>query len=240
MLWLAVAIAAFGGGVVHTITGFGAGIVMMAIMPYFLGMIEAPAISSIICTFLSAALAWKNRKVLQWKLILFPAVVYISASTFVISKVQYLDLDLLGILFGIFLILLCAYYMFFAKRFAIPNSTGILAACSAFSGVTAGLFGIGGPLMAICFLMRTEDRESYTGNLQMLFVCTGLSSLTTRIINGIFTIDMVPAVLLGVLFINVGKKAGLKIAEKIDAEMLKRIIYLFVGFSGVLTLVEHI
>jgi len=47
MLWLAVAIAAFGGGVVHTITGFGAGIVMMAIMPYFLGMIEAPAISSI-------------------------------------------------------------------------------------------------------------------------------------------------------------------------------------------------
>ncbi len=57
MFWLVVAIAAFGGGVLCTITSFGARIVMLAIMPYFLVMIKAPAFSSIICTFLPTALA---------------------------------------------------------------------------------------------------------------------------------------------------------------------------------------
>lgn len=240
MQWWGVAVAAIGGGIVHTITGFGAGIVMMAILPYFFGMIKAPAISSVICCCLSFMLAWKYRKLLRWKLILLPAVIYISASVLTINTIQYFDLKLLGILFGSFLILLCIYYLFFANRFAIPESAGVLAVCSAFSGVTAGLFGIGGPLMAICFLMRTENRESYTGNLQTLFVLTGMSSLITRIANGIFTIDMIPAVVLGFVSIRFGKWIGTKVAERMDAERLKKIIYLFVGFSGVLTLAEHI
>lgn len=240
MLWIAVAAAAFGGGVVHTITGFGAGIVMMAILPHFLGMIKAPAISSVICCGLSFALAWKNRTLLQWRMIVFPAVLYISASIITISLLPYFNLRILGVLFGAFLIVLCCYYLFLANRFSIPNTVGVLAVCSAFSGVTAGLFGIGGPLMAICFLMRTESRESYTGNLQMLFVLTGLSSLITRVVNGIFTLDMLPAALLGFLFINIGKLAGLQIAARINAEALKKIIYLFVGVSGILALIEYL
>ena len=80
MIWIAVAAVAFGGGVVHTITGFGAGIVMMAILPYFLGMIKAPAISSVTCCCLSVVMAWENRKLLQWKMILFSAAVYLYNS----------------------------------------------------------------------------------------------------------------------------------------------------------------
>ena len=240
MQWLGIIVAAIGGGVVHTITGFGAGIVMMAILPYFFGMIKAPAISSVICCCLSVMLAWKNRKLLRWKLILFSAAFYICASVLTISAVRYLDLKLLGILFGAFLVLLSIYYLFFANRFAVPNSAGVLALCSIFSGVTAGLFGIGGPLMALCFLMRTESRESYTGNLQTLFVLTGLSSLITRIANGIFSLNMIPAVVLGVFSIRLGKWLGTKIAERMDAERLKKTIYLFVGFSGILTLAEQI
>jgi len=238
--WILVAPAAFAGGIVHSITGFGAGIVMMSILPYIFGVIKAPAISSLICTILSVGFAVKYRRHLRWKLIVFPAVIYIAASTCIINIVQYIDLNILGVTFGLFLILLGLYYLFGANRFPVSDRSWNLAVSSVISGITAGLFGIGGPLMAICFLARTESREEYMGNLQMLFVLTGSFSLIARIANGIYTAELIPATLIGFLFINLGKTVGNVISEKLNADLLRKIIYIFVGLSGLITLIEQI
>ena len=61
MVYLAVALSAALGGFVHSITGFGAAVVMMTILPYFFTMAVAPSVSTSICLGLTVTLAWKLR-----------------------------------------------------------------------------------------------------------------------------------------------------------------------------------
>ena len=61
MVYLAVALSAALGGFVQSITGFGAAVVMMTILPYFFTMVVAPSVSTSICLGLTVTLAWKLR-----------------------------------------------------------------------------------------------------------------------------------------------------------------------------------
>ena len=61
-----------------------------------------------------------------------------------------------------------------------------------------------------------------------------------RIHYGIYTAELVPLSLVGIVGINLGKWAGLRILNRIDIERMKRIIYIFIGVSGILTIVNHL
>ena len=56
MVYLAVALSAALGGFVQSITGFGAAVVMMTILPYFFTMVVAPSVSTSICLGLTVTL----------------------------------------------------------------------------------------------------------------------------------------------------------------------------------------
>ena len=49
---------------------------------------------------------------------------------------------------------------------------------------------------------------------------------------------MVPMTLLGMVAITLGKLGGLRILERLNTDVLKKIIYIFVGISGVLTILR--
>ena len=49
MEYLIIAVTSLVAGTVQSFTGFGAGAVMMAVLPYFYGIIVSPGISQIIC-----------------------------------------------------------------------------------------------------------------------------------------------------------------------------------------------
>lgn len=238
--WLLVAAAALLGGIAQTVTGFGSGIVMASILPYAFGMLQAPALSSAISLLLSATLAFRYRENIDWRAVLVPAALYIAASVTIIHLVRRMNLRVLGAVFGLFLILLCVYYLFGENRFPMPGGRTMLVVCSVVSGLTGGLFGIGGPLMALYFLERTDSREAYMADLQMLFLVTGASGLIARIANGIYTVDLILPTVLGVAAISLGRVAGNVVAERLDAGTLKRAIYIFVGLSGLVTLVKQL
>ena len=80
MVYLAVALSAALGGFVQSITGFGAAVVMMTILPYFFTMAVAPSVSTSICLGLTVTLAWKLRKSIDLKLTLPPTLLYAAAS----------------------------------------------------------------------------------------------------------------------------------------------------------------
>ena len=51
---------------------------------------------------------------------------------------------------------------------------------------------------------------------------------------------MIPTALVGLVAIIIGRVVGERIAKRLDAERLRRIIYIFVGISGAVTLVSHL
>ena len=240
MIYTVVACMALLGGTVQTVTGFGGGVVMMLALPYFFGMVQAPAISSIICMGLTYALAWKFRKYVNYRSVLVPAVAYVICSVATISVVDRIDMEIMTLAFGVFLIVLSVYSLVFSKRIRMDANwrTGLF--CGAVSGVLSGLFGIGGPLMAVYFVAATDSKETYIGSTQFLFSLGGTVNFLTRIFRGIYTLDMVPLTLAGILAISLGKLIGLKIVAKLDPETIRKLVYLFVGISGAITVCKCI
>ena len=213
---------------------------MMLALPYFLGMVRAPALSSIICMGLCYALAWKFRKHVDFRSLWVPAVAYVICSIGTISIVDRLDMNFMTLAFGFFLVILSIYSLVFSKRLHLNANwrTGLF--CGAISGVLSGLFGIGGPLMAVYFVSATDSKETYIGSTQVLFALGGTANFLMRVVRGIYTADLIPLTLLGVVAISLGKILGLRIVEKLNPETMRKLVYLFVGVSGVMTIIKCI
>ena len=240
MPWYALFAITIVSGLVQSLTGFGAGIVMMLFLPSFFTMLQSPALSCAICLGLTAPMAWKFREHIRFKLILPPLISYEIAALITLNLVGGLDLGLLGVAFGIFLILLSLYFLFLSKNVKVTPSLASAALCGTLSGICNGLFGIGGPMMAVYFLAITDTKESYSGNQQFLFTITTIVNLFIRVHKGFYTLDLIPYTLIGMVGIGIGMRFGLKILARINTNVLRKIIYGFVGISGLLTLFDHL
>lgn len=241
MSWIALAVSAALGGIVQTVTGFGAAIVMMLILPSFMGMLGAPAIVQTICAGLSIPLAIRFWKKVDWKACLPPTVVYMVFSSVTIFFVKSFNTETLKLAFGFFLILLSVYFILFSKKLKLKINWPTAIVVGAVSGICSGLFGIGGPLMALYFLTATDGREKevYIGTAQMYSALTNVLNLIIRCARGIFTVEMIPMTIAGILVINVGKIFGLKILDRLNAELMRKIVYVFVGVAGLITVLQY-
>ena len=240
MTYVIVALAALAAGAVQTVTGFGAAVVMMLALPRIFGVVTASAVSTSICVALSGLLAWKFRHKTDFKFIVLPIIVFGICSIVIINLIPSLDLHMVGVLFGAFLLALSVYNLFFAKNPSLRPTRAVVLACSALSGLFSGLFSIGGPMMALCLLPCAKDHEQYVGNMQTLFVVTNLINIAARLAKGLYTVNLLPYTIVGAAFILIGKEFGLRFARRLNIELIKKAIYVFVGISGAMTLVENL
>ena len=240
MLWLAVILSAFVGGVVQTVTGFGAGVIMIMIFSRFFDIAVAASLNTAICAALSVALAWQFRKDIQWKLLVAPEIPYMIASVLVIRTISSMDMSILAIIFGIFLMSLSLFFFFFEKRVHLRGTLPTALTCGGISGVFSGLFGVGGPLMALYFVTIMPGHVAYVASMQCFFLISNVISLITRFIEGLYTVSLFPVTAAGIVAILLGKWVGLRIADRLNGEKLKKIIYIFVGISGAVTLIQQI
>lgn len=240
MLYLAVLSGAALGGFVQSITGFGAAVVMMTILPHFFNMAVAPSISTSICLGLSITLAWRLRKKINLRLTLPPTLLYAVASVSAIHFIGAIDLRLLTVLFGVFLMLLGGALLLTGNRGPLRVTPLVTVVCGLLAGACGGLFSIGGPIMALYYLAVTDDHESYLANAQANFAFNNITSISARIAGGYYTLDFLPLTLLGVVGVVCGQRFGLKLGSRLNAEQLRRLVYAYVVFSGALTVAQQL
>lgn len=228
------------GGLVQSVTGFGCGVVMMIFMPMLFNLLQASAITSALSIALTVSLAFRFRKSLEIGKLILPSVIYIVLCNTMIWISTSLNTQYLLLAFGIFLLLLAAYFFFARNRVKLPGTPATAVAVSSLSGVTAGLFGIGGPLMAPYFLSVTKTKEGYIALIQTLFACSTVISLISRILHGIYTIELLPATLTGMTGVILGRQVGLKILDRINIETMSNLVYIMMGLSGILTILTNL
>ncbi len=240
MIYAGMALLAVTAGFVQTVTGFGAGIVMMTVLPYLFGVIQAAGLSSSICLGLNATLAFQLREKIEWRKVILPGILYVSSSLLAIRFAGEMNLKAVTVAFGLFLITIAVYFLFFAKKAVIRPTKAAAVVCSVISGVCAGLFGIGGPLMALYYVQITDDHDTYLADLQIIFACNATISLFMRVARGYYTVDLIPYTLIGFALVMIGKVIGRRISDKINEISFKKVVYTVVGLSGVITLVEQL
>lgn len=226
-------------GLIQGVTGFGAGIVMMMVLPLQFSVIQSAGISSAICLVLCAAMVYRYRQTINFHQIIGPAVLYLAMSSISILFAQMINQKIMKVILGIFLMALALYFLFFSKKEVEPK--GWLAFfCIVISGICDGLFGIGGPLMVIYFLAKTHSKAEYLGTIQCFFLISVCYATFFRMVNGILTPDLLPGIGLGMIGIIIGLAIANAIVDRLDAQLIKKMTYLLIGLCGLFNIVTSL
>lgn len=237
---MVVFIASFLGGLIQTVSGFGCGIIIMLFLPYIMPVVQASGLSVLITILLNIMLVIKYRKSINMKLVLAPAGISFIISTICVYISVNMNLNAMKLLFGAFLIVLALYFIFFSERIALTANKATVLVCASLAGAANGLFGIGGPPMALYFLMITKEKEEYIGTTQMYFLLTSIYTTLVRAFNGVFNKQILLLSVPGIIAIILGGFAGGYIVHKISREKMNKVIYIFLVFSGVITLIQSV
>lgn len=224
-------------GLVQGITGFGASIVMMMFLPIHFVLTQSAGISTAICLFLNLTMFLTYRKFIKLKTVLLPAVLYIAVCSVTIYFSTMVNQILMKKIFGVFLIILSIYYLFFNKSNERKKlSLFVSIFCIVVSAMCDGLFGIGGPLMVLYFLSQTHTSHEYLGTIQTFFLINCIYNTLFRISQGILTISHFPIIGCGVAGIVIGGLIASKIVDKLDGMLLRKVTYIMIGFSGLMNI----
>ena len=241
MLWIVMTAGTAFAGLVQTVTGFGSVVLMMLMFPFFFNMIDAPALALSINMLYCIVLCWKFRKSIDFHAALWPTLIYSAVCFGVTGLVKGADLHGLVITFSCFLILLSLYLLFVSSKVKMKRpGLGAGIAFGALAGISAGTFAIGGPPMAPYMMAATRDHKSYVASMQFLFVITNIVNLAGRMVNGIFNWSLWPYIAVGSICIIIGMYLGELAAKQLRPERLRRIVYTFVGISGLILLMQEV
>lgn len=238
--WIAVILGSAAAGALQTVTGFGSVMLMMMIFPFFFSILDAPALSLSINLLYCMILTIKYRRDIDWRVTIPPTIVYSVVSFIITGLVGSTDLGLLVIVFSVFLMILSVYFLLVASKVRAKPHAIVGMACGAMSGVTAGLFALGGPPIAPYFIAATKSHKSYVASMQLLFMITNIVTLAGRMMNGIYNWSLWPFIAAGSVFILGGMLVGEKLADKINPDRTRAIVYGFVGISGLVLLLQQI
>lgn len=224
-----------GATIIQTVSGFGFGIIVMALMPHFVSSTTAcAAMVGIICIVSSVLIAYRHRKKLNVKMALLPLLVYFPVSYFVIRSVGTVQEGALRKLLGIVLIILSLYFFFFSSRLHIRPvaRNGLIA--GAVSAVLGGMFSTGGPPMAVYNLAISGDnKEQYLANMQTFFVVTSIYNTTVRAAHGYVTKEVLLLSTVGIIASFGGLWIGNRIFDRINVAQQRKMVYSLMLISGI-------
>jgi len=237
-IFAVIMLGAFLAGLVQAITGFGGAIVMMMFLPMFLSMNVAPALAGMIVIPMCITMAFKYRKKIMKKHLAVPILIYLVSSGICIKIASMVDLDGMKVVFGLLLVALAVYFSIFSSKLKLEPNLPTAIVCAGISGITGGLFGIGGPLMVLYFLAISDDKEEYLGTINLVFTITESYSTIVRCYNGIITPDLLPMSMCGFAAVLLGRYFGSKVINRIDTNLMKKFIYLLLAVAGIITCVR--
>lgn len=228
----------FIGALVQRVSGFGYGVFVMIFYVMLLPHGQATALSGLTAMGLAASVAWKMRRKIRVKQALLPLLSYTVASMTALWLLGQMDVTLIRRAMGAFLILLSVYFFFFQSKIHIrPTMVSALTAGAA-SGLMAGFFAMGGPPMVIYYLSCTDSNDEYLATLQCYFMLSNVISNIGRAAQGYVTANVLLLLIPAVIAMILGKALGGKIYGRLSPERLKKIVYVFMAFSGVVSLLK--
>lgn len=221
------------GAIVQATTGFGFGILCMAVFPYILpSYLQATAVSSVCAATMSSMVAIRYRRYINFKIILPLLAGYSLASVWSIRYAKAQSEGVMVRLLGAVLILVSIYFIFFSGKIRIRPTVfnGVLAGL--IGGVGSGMFSIGGPPVIIYLMSAISDKDEYRACSLAYFAIGSWYVSAARWLNGVFNAQTVSLWALAVGALCVGTYIGNRIFSRINAATLKRLVYCFMAVSG--------
>lgn len=198
------------------------------------------SLSSMMAATLSLLTVINLRKSLNWRYILPLLFVYLPTSA-IFSYIMFgTDASWLKIILGITLILLSLYFTFFKKDGVKikPNWFNTISLGSV-SGLMGGLFSMQGPPVVYYYLSTQETKEEYMAQTQCFFLLGNLWMTLLRAGEGIITAEVGKCYLIAITGCLIGMWVGAHIYDKMNKDLLLKVIYIFLAYSGVSMIISQ-
>jgi hypothetical protein len=220
--------------------GFGFPIIAMMFFPYLFPFSTAVTLNQIIALGSTSLLTIKYWKYIQWKTLFSIVIPSIVLGTLVILLSLSVSSRSLSIFLGISLVCLSLYFAFFSSRITIKPTIKNGVTMGLIAGLGNGLFGIGGPPVALYLFAAVKGKQEYLATIQAYFLLCNVHSILMRTLHGSLTLEHIPLILVGWIAIFTGTFLGLSLFKRISDHLLRRIVYSFVGISGIWIVVQQL
>ncbi len=233
MTVLLLILVGFGAGFVQRVSGFGLGIFAMMFLPHFMPSQTAAVVVS---NLFSSGTTTYNTLYYRKDIALKTALPMLLAAVVCIPSAVYCAKWVSGALFsrllGGILVALSVYFLFFSAKITIRPTVGNGILSGALGGVLGGLFSTGGPPAVLYLSNATPTPAVYFATIQFYFCVTNLYTVATRAVNGDITLLTLGYAAVGFLGCIAGDLVGRRVFKHLNAERLKRIIYIGMIVSG--------
>ena len=240
MEYLIFALVPLLGSIIQTTMGFGNGVLIIAVFPFFLPFGKAVAYNLIACLFLTILVVAKMWRKINWKFLLpiiLPMMISSVATTFWSAS---FNQSILKIILAVVFIMMVLIFLLNKNGFTIKPTTTKGIIMGMVSGTTNGLIGIGGPPAALYFRPAIKDNEEYIATIQCYFIFQSATGIVSRMSLGMLDkSDILPLALI-LLSTAIGSMIGKSISGKIKSGTMQKYAYVFIGLYGIYLLVSEL
>lgn len=227
-----------GAAFVQRVSGFGFGIFIMTALPYLLPSYgEATTLSGALALVTSVVIVSRMWAYISWRKLLPILFTFLVVSWFAVQFVAHSGDGLLKRILGAVLILASIYFYFLSDKIRIKPTLPMQIGLGTVSGFMGGLFGMQGPPAVLYFLASTEKKDEYMALAQTYFLVGNSVMTIYRAHNGFFSHEVALSWCCGLPMVLLGTWLGAKVFRRIPIRLLRKIIYAYMGMSGLFALI---
>ena len=207
-----------GASFVQRTTGFGFGIFIMTMLPFFLPTYgEATTLSGLLAITTSAVIVWRMRSYVIWKRLWPILLTFIVVSTIAIFALTHIEDHILRRILGVALIVISIYFALFSQKIKLPTTKRVQVGAGTLSGLMGGFFGMQGPPAVLYFIQSEPSKEHY----------------------GFFTTTVLTDYCFGLGGVVIGTTLGAYVFKRIPNRIFRYIVYAYIAISGVIILMTN-
>lgn len=228
----------FCGSFIQSICGFGSAIFTMSLFPFFMSYQMSVTLTGLTALSSNIGNIVPRIKAIRWKLLIAPFIGYFAFAAYsLVFAVSKSNSRLLNILLGAVLILLSIYFIFFKNKIKIKPTffNGLIV--GALSGIMGGLFSISAPPIVVYLLAVTKSKDEYFANIMAYLMVANIYTGIFRAFQGLITKEVLILWAIGTALIVFGVLLGKKLVDKLNAETVRKIIYIFMAISGLMMII---
>ena len=252
-LVIAIFLLSIGASFVQRTTGFGFGIFIMTMLPFFLPTYgEATTLSGLLAITTSAVIVWKLKAYVTWKRLWPILLTFIIVSTIAIFVLTRIEDYILRQILGVALIVISIYFAAFlrpvgskrpkverSQRIKLPTTKRVQVGAGTLSGLMGGFFGMQGPPAVLYFIQSEPTKEHYMAMAQTYFLIGNVMMTIVRAYNGFLTTTVLTDYCFGLGGVIIGTSLGAYVFKHIPNRIFRYVVYAYIGISGLIILLTN-
>jgi uncharacterized membrane protein YfcA len=228
-------------GLTQSVTGFGFGLVALALLGWGMEVKEASVLLAPAGLVLNVYLFWSLRRYFSWAgLVPLTVACLLAVPLGGLLLIHVRESVLSAFLGG--LMIYAAVQRFLAKpddaRGAYWHPVYAGVPCGLLGGLLTGAFGTGGPPLVSYLLNRPMTRLGFIASTQLLLALGNALRTLQFSLNGTYDRSYATLCLAGVVGVLLGGWGGLLIARKLSDGLLRRVVIGFLAVSGIYFLIR--